>query len=333
MLIGEVAARSGLSARMLRHYDRIGLVVPSGRTDGGYRTYAPDDLARLLHVEALRSLGLGLSEVAEVLGDLSFDPTSTVDRLAERTRERIQQETELLRRLERLRASGPGAWSDALRTVALLRGLRDGDPSARQRLVLSTGAGAAGGDAAVLAEAVLAEADPNVSGALQWALARAGDDAVPALVAALGSPARARRRRAVEALDKLGTPAARAALADATGHGDPVVAARAALARGRLGHADAVPALVALVVGGRDDVEAAAVLGALGAAGAAEDVVGALAGVLGDVDAAARRRVAAALAEVPGDPADRVLTRLGDDVDDGVRATAAFVLAGRGRAP
>lgn len=326
MLIGEVSARSGLSARMLRHYDRIGLVVPSGRTHGGYRTYAPDDLERLLHVEALRSLGLGLAEVTRVLDDLSFDPTATVDRLLERTRERIAQETELLGRLERLRATGPGAWSDALRTVALLRGLRDGDPSARQRLVLSAGTGG-GGDVAVLVEGVLTEADPNVAGALQWALARAGDDAVSLLVAALGSPERARRRRAVEALDKLGTPTARSALADAVGHADPVVAARAVLARGRLGHADAVPALVALVVDGRDDVEAAEVLGGLAVSGA--DVVGPVAAALDGGDAAARRRLAAALADVPGEGADGVLARLRHDADDGVRATAGFVLAGR----
>lgn len=333
MLIGEVAARSGVSARMLRHYDRIGLVVPSGRTDGGYRTYAPDDLERLLHVEALRSLGLGLAEVAGVLDDLAFDPTATVDRLLERTRERIEQETELLGRLERLRSSGPAAWSDALRTVALLRGLRDGDPSARQRLVLSTGAGG-GGDVPVLVEGVLGETHPNVAGALQWALARAGDDAVPPLVAALGSPARARRRRAAEALDKLGTPGARAALADAAGHTDPVVAARAVLARGRLGHADAVPALVALVVDGRDDVETAEVLGGLASSGT--DVVGPVGAALTGADAPARRRLAGALADVPGADADHVLARLRDDVDDGVRATAAFVLAhrapGRGRA-
>jgi len=58
VLIGEVAARTGVSARMLRHYDRVGLVSPSGRTASGYRHYEQEDLTRLLHVEGLRALGL-----------------------------------------------------------------------------------------------------------------------------------------------------------------------------------------------------------------------------------------------------------------------------------
>jgi DNA-binding transcriptional MerR regulator len=89
VLIGEVSARSGISARMLRHYDRIGLVSPTGRTRGGYREYSSDDVRRLFHVEALRSLGLGLQEVADALDDLSFDPADVVDRLLARTRERL----------------------------------------------------------------------------------------------------------------------------------------------------------------------------------------------------------------------------------------------------
>lgn len=45
MLIGEVAERSGISSRMLRHYDRTGVVSPSGRTAGGYRYYTDEELA------------------------------------------------------------------------------------------------------------------------------------------------------------------------------------------------------------------------------------------------------------------------------------------------
>lgn len=47
MLIGEVARRSGVSARMLRHYDALGLVRPTGRTVGGYRAYSADDVRRI----------------------------------------------------------------------------------------------------------------------------------------------------------------------------------------------------------------------------------------------------------------------------------------------
>ena len=47
MLIGEVARHTGLSNRMLRHYDSLGLVRPTGRTSGGYREYSDADLERL----------------------------------------------------------------------------------------------------------------------------------------------------------------------------------------------------------------------------------------------------------------------------------------------
>ena len=60
MLIGEVARRSGVSARMLRHYDSLGLVRPTGRTGGGYREYSGADIRRIFHIESLRSLGLSL---------------------------------------------------------------------------------------------------------------------------------------------------------------------------------------------------------------------------------------------------------------------------------
>ncbi len=57
MLIGEVSRRCGVSTRMLRHYDTLGLVKPTGRTSSGYREYSADDIRRLFHVESLRTLG------------------------------------------------------------------------------------------------------------------------------------------------------------------------------------------------------------------------------------------------------------------------------------
>ena len=83
MLIGEVAQRSGISARMLRHYDRIGLVSPSERTTGGYREYSESDIRRLFHVEGLRSLGLSLAQIADVIDDRAFDPAVMVENVIE----------------------------------------------------------------------------------------------------------------------------------------------------------------------------------------------------------------------------------------------------------
>lgn len=76
MRIGEVSDLSGVSVRMLRHYDRAGLLSPSHRTSTDYRDYSPADLGRLFRIEALRSLGLTLAEV----GDALDDPTRTPHR-------------------------------------------------------------------------------------------------------------------------------------------------------------------------------------------------------------------------------------------------------------
>lgn len=67
MHIGEVAHRTGLSLRTLRHYDEIGLVRPSGRSDGGFRLYAEDDVAKLLVVRRMKPLGFSLEQMAEVM--------------------------------------------------------------------------------------------------------------------------------------------------------------------------------------------------------------------------------------------------------------------------
>src|SRR5829696_7546721 len=96
VLIGEVARRSGVSARMLRHYESLGLLRPSGRTGSGYREYSGEDIRRIFYIESLRSLGLSLREIGRALDDPGFTPSTLVDDLIRQTRERIAAETELL---------------------------------------------------------------------------------------------------------------------------------------------------------------------------------------------------------------------------------------------
>lgn len=67
MHIGEVAQRTELSLRTLRHYDEIGLVRPSGRSDGGFRLYAEEDVERLLVIRRMKPLGFSLEQMAEVM--------------------------------------------------------------------------------------------------------------------------------------------------------------------------------------------------------------------------------------------------------------------------
>ena len=84
--VGEVAALAGVSVRTLHHYDELGLVVPSGRTEAGYRLYDHADLERLQEVLALRATGLPLGEVKAVLDDPTHDRVTVLRGQAERLR-------------------------------------------------------------------------------------------------------------------------------------------------------------------------------------------------------------------------------------------------------
>ncbi|WP_320779195.1 MerR family transcriptional regulator, partial [Streptomyces sp. CRN 30] len=262
MLIGEVARRAGVSARMLRHYEALGLVVPTGRTDGGYREYSDADIRRILHVESLRSLGLSLREAGRALDDPGFAPSALVADLVRQTEARIAGETELLTRLRRIDAAEPAGWEDVLRAVELLRALRSPSAGRRQRAALSS-VDTLPVPVEALVEAVLAEPDPIVAGALRWALAQAGDGASALLAKGLDAPAADVRERAVLSLAELTDDGAAAVLRDALTHPDPVVRGRAALALGPRGVADAIPVLVGMVAAGTNDVDAADALGVL----------------------------------------------------------------------
>nr|WP_300014163.1 MerR family transcriptional regulator [Pseudonocardia sp.] len=72
MRIGEVSARTGLSIRTIRHYDHLGIVVPSGRSAGGFRQYSEDDVRRLELVRTLRPLDLSLDQVRELLAAIDL---------------------------------------------------------------------------------------------------------------------------------------------------------------------------------------------------------------------------------------------------------------------
>ncbi len=67
MQIGEVAERVGLSLRSIRHYDDVGLVPPSARSEGGFRLYTEDDVERLLRVKRIVPLGFSLEETSRML--------------------------------------------------------------------------------------------------------------------------------------------------------------------------------------------------------------------------------------------------------------------------
>jgi len=71
--VSQVARMAGITVRTLHHYDQIGLVRPSERSDAGYRLYDRRDIERLQQVLFYRELGLGLDEVAAMLDRPGFD--------------------------------------------------------------------------------------------------------------------------------------------------------------------------------------------------------------------------------------------------------------------
>ncbi|MDO4239688.1 MerR family transcriptional regulator [Micrococcus sp.] len=113
MQIGEVAGRTGLSLRSIRHYDDVGLVPPSARSEGGFRLYTEEDVERLLRVMRITPLGFSLEETARLLEVLEGPscPASQEDVAAflERARKgratlarKLRQADELLTELEAL---------------------------------------------------------------------------------------------------------------------------------------------------------------------------------------------------------------------------------------
>jgi MerR family transcriptional regulator, copper efflux regulator len=65
--IGEAAARSGVSAKMVRHYESLGLLPSVDRTESGYRQYTDREVHTLRFIKRSRDLGFGMDEIAELL--------------------------------------------------------------------------------------------------------------------------------------------------------------------------------------------------------------------------------------------------------------------------
>jgi DNA-binding transcriptional MerR regulator len=97
--IGEVARASGLTVRALHHYDEIGLLVPSARSEAGYRLYSDADVRRLYRILALREMGFPLEEIAATLVREGEDPRPAVRRHLERIDEQLRLAAQLRARL------------------------------------------------------------------------------------------------------------------------------------------------------------------------------------------------------------------------------------------
>jgi DNA-binding transcriptional MerR regulator len=96
-----VARLAGVTVRTLHHYDRIGLLSPSGRTATGYRVYGAHDLDRLHQVLVYRELGFPLEEVAALLDDAHTDPEAHLRRQHGLLRDRLERTRAVIAALEK----------------------------------------------------------------------------------------------------------------------------------------------------------------------------------------------------------------------------------------
>lgn len=110
---GELAKRSGLTVRTLHHYDSIGLLRPSARSEAGYRLYDRDDIARLHQVQALRRFGVSLADIGTFLANPASSLSTVVERQIAALTRQIDQAGILRAQLSRLHSElGAGVEPD-----------------------------------------------------------------------------------------------------------------------------------------------------------------------------------------------------------------------------
>lgn len=114
MNIGEAAKRSGVSAKMIRHYESRGFLPAAVRAANGYRNYTETDIAALAFVRRARALGFSLDEAANLLGlwrnpaRASHDVKELAQRQAAALEQRVREMRAMMRTLRDLAAACPG---------------------------------------------------------------------------------------------------------------------------------------------------------------------------------------------------------------------------------
>ena len=106
--IGEAARASGVSAKMVRHYEALGLLGTVARTDAGYRQYTPADVHTLRFIKRARDLGFSMAEIAELVSlwhdrqRASADVKRIATRHADELEKRIQAMQDMRKTLQNL---------------------------------------------------------------------------------------------------------------------------------------------------------------------------------------------------------------------------------------
>lgn len=122
--VGDLARRAGLTVRTLHHYDEIGLLKPSGRSDAGYRLYSQADVQRLHSIQTMRQMGLALGDIGELLAGEGVAPQRIISQQIRALDDQIARATDLRSRLAMLRdglvAGAEPDMGNWLETLALM---------------------------------------------------------------------------------------------------------------------------------------------------------------------------------------------------------------------
>lgn len=114
MNIGEAAEATGVTAKMIRHYEQIGLIPQAGRTGAGYRVYGPRDLSTLSFIRRARDLGFSIAQIRDLLmlwqdrARASADVKRIAGAHIEEMREKMRLLQEMVHTLEHLSAHCQG---------------------------------------------------------------------------------------------------------------------------------------------------------------------------------------------------------------------------------
>jgi MerR family copper efflux transcriptional regulator len=101
--IGEAARLSGVSAKMVRHYESLGLLPKVGRTDAGYRQYSEAEVHTLRFIKRSRELGFSMEEIAELVGlwQNRRRTSASVRRIAQKHAQELAQRIEAMQGMQR----------------------------------------------------------------------------------------------------------------------------------------------------------------------------------------------------------------------------------------
>lgn len=122
--VGELAKRCGLTVRTLHHYDTLGLLTPSARSDAGYRLYERSDIARLHQIQALRRFGMSLTDIGQWLANRDVSLDTLIARQIDMLTQQIEGASRLRERLRHLQSqlssSEAPELAEWLRTLELM---------------------------------------------------------------------------------------------------------------------------------------------------------------------------------------------------------------------